>query len=226
MGRSIYTLKRLKQERTDQNHRYSPFLRSDKIGVAIGFSDPVFREQFKARHGVDVEDDMHTAAAEWTRTVFPTLSHAWEDLDFIKKHWDGPIVLKGIQTVEDALKCVELGITGIVVSNHGGREVDGSVSSLGVLPRIAQAVGDQIDILFDSGVRTGVDVAKAMALGAKMCLIGRPFVYGLALGGKEGVRHVLQSLLGELHLTLHLAGIESASPTHLNRGVVEREDSL
>jgi isopentenyl diphosphate isomerase/L-lactate dehydrogenase-like FMN-dependent dehydrogenase len=194
--------------------------------VAIGFSDPVFRSQFKAKHGVEIEENMHAAAEEWTGTVFPTLSHSWEDIKFLQQHWDGPIVLKGIQTVADAQKCVELGIQGIVVSNHGGRQVDGGVSSLGVLPRIVDAVGDKLDIFFDSGIRAGADIAKAIALGAQMCLVGRPYVYGLALGGEEGVSHVLKSLLGDLELTLHLAGIQSANPAHLNRSVLEREDRL
>lgn len=211
---------------TDMDNGYNPFLRSDQIGVAIGFTDPVFRKQFKQKYGVDIEDDMHTAAAEWTQTVFPSLSHGWEDLEFIKKHWDGPIILKGIQTVEDAQKCVEMGVRGIVVSNHGGRQVDGGVSSLGVLPRIVDAVGDKLDIFFDSGIRAGADIAKAMALGARMCLVGRPYVYGLALGGENGVGHVLNSLLGDMQLTLHLAGIPSADPAHLNRSVLEREDRL
>ena len=169
---------------------------------------------------------MHTAAAEWTATVFPTLSHDWEDIAFLKEHWDGPIILKGIQTVADAQRALHLGLQGIVVSNHGGRQVDGGVSSLGVLPRIVDAVGDKLDIFFDSGIRSGADIAKALALGAQMCLIGRPYVYGLALGGDEGVSHVLKSLLGDLELTLHLAGIASASPAHLNRDILEREDRL
>lgn len=100
------------------------------------------------------------------------------------------------------------------------------MSSLGVLPGIVDAVGDKIDVLFDSGIRAGADIAKALALGAKLCLVGRPFVYGLALGGENGVRHVLKSLLGDFQLTMHLAGIESASPKHLNRTVLVREDSL
>jgi lactate 2-monooxygenase len=119
-----------------------------------------------------------------------------------------------------------LGIQGIVVSNHGGRQVDGGVSSLGVLPRIVDAVGDKLDIFFDSGIRSGADIAKAMALGARMCLIGRPYVYGLAIGGEQGVSHVLKTLLGDMELTLHLAGIQSSNPTHLNRGILEREDCL
>jgi len=206
--------------------RYNPFLRSDTIGVAIGFSDPVYRAQFKEKHGKEIEEDLHTAAAEWTRTVFPVLSHGFDDVKFLQEHWDGPIILKGIQTVDDAKQCAELGIQGIVVSNHGGRQVDGGVSSLGVLPGIVAAVGDKLDIFFDSGVRAGADIAKAMALGAKMCLIGRPFVYGLVLGGQQGVSHVLKSLLGDLELTLHLAGIEGADPKYLNRGVLMREDEL
>ncbi|TKA73959.1 putative lactate 2-monooxygenase [Friedmanniomyces simplex] len=210
----------------DMDNGYNPFLRSDAIGVAIGFSDPVFRAQFREQHGVDVEADEHHAAAEWTSTVFPGVSHGWEDLAFLQQHWDGPIVLKGIQTVEDARRCVECGVQGLVVSNHGGRQVDGGISSLGVLPRIVDAVGHQLDIFFDSGIRAGADIAKALALGARMCLVGRPYIYGLVLGGQDGVSHVLKSLLGDLELTLHLAGVESVGKEHLNRGVLEREDRL
>lgn len=126
---------------------------------------------------------MQAAAGEWTSTVFPGTSHGWDDIKFLQQHWHGPIILKGIQSVENAQKCVEVGVQGIVVSNHGGRQVDGGVSSLGMLPRIVDTVGDKIDILFDSGIRSGADIAKAMALGAQMCLVGRPYVYGLAMGG-------------------------------------------
>lgn len=194
--------------------------------MAVGFSDPVFRSHFKDKYGKEIEEDLHSAAAEWTGTVFPAFSHGWEDVKFLQEHWDGPIVLKGIQTVEDAQKAAELGLAGIVVSNHGGRQVDGGVSSLGVLPRIVDAVRGKLDIFFDSGIRCGADIAKAMALGAQAVLVGRPYVYGLALGGEEGVRHVLKSLLGDMELTLHLAGIQSADPAHLNRNVLEREDRL
>ena len=206
--------------------RYNPFLRSDQIGVAIGFSDPVFRSQFKTKHGIEVEDNVGMAAAEWTRIIFPGFSHSWEDVRFLQANWDGPVILKGIQTVEDAKKCAEIGVQGIVVSNHGGRQQDGGNSALGVLPQIVHAVGDELDIFFDSGIRCGADIAKALALGAKMCLIGRPYVYGLALGGEAGVSHVLKSMMGDLELTLHLAGIRSVSPKHLNRSVLVKEDSL
>lgn len=169
---------------------------------------------------------MSEAVAKWSRTIFPSTSHSWEDLKFLQKHWDGPIILKGIQSVDDARKCVEIGVQGIVVSNHGGRQVDGGVSSLGMLPRIVDAVGDKLEIMFDSGIRCGADIAKALALGAKMVLVGRPYIYGLALGGRAGVTHVLKSLLGDLELTLHLAGIASARPEHLNRDVLVRESDL
>jgi len=169
---------------------------------------------------------MAAADAEWASTIFPGTSHSWEDVAFLQKHWDGPIILKGIQTVADARKCVEIGVQGIVVSNHGGRQVDGGVSSLAMLPKIVDAVGDKLEILFDSGIRCGADIAKALALGAKMVLVGRPYIYGLALGGQAGVSHVFKSLLGELELTLHLAGIVSAGKADLNRDVLVKEDDM
>jgi isopentenyl diphosphate isomerase/L-lactate dehydrogenase-like FMN-dependent dehydrogenase len=135
-------------------------------------------------------------------------------------------MLKGIQTVEDAQKAVEAGVQGIVISNHGGRQVDGGIGSLDVLPGIVDAVGDEIDIRFDSGVRSGADIAKALALGAKAVLVGRPAVYGLVLGGEEGISHVVRSVLGDLELTLHLAGIPSTDKKHLNRKVLVHESML
>lgn len=130
----------------------------------------------------------------------------WSALPLLREHWDGPIVLKGIQHVDDARRAVDAGMDGIVVSNHGGRQVDGAAASLEVLPEIATAVGDRIEVLFDSGVRTGADVLKALALGAKAVLLGRPYVYGLAHGGEDGVRHVLRSVLADLDLTMALSG--------------------
>jgi isopentenyl diphosphate isomerase/L-lactate dehydrogenase-like FMN-dependent dehydrogenase len=211
---------------SDMDNGYNPFLRSDQVGVAIGLTDPVFRAHFKEKHDCEVEDDMGAAVAEWTRTVFPSMSHSWEDVKFLQDNWKGPIILKGIQSVEDAKKAAEIGVQGIVVSNHGGRQSDGGNSSLGVLPRIVDAVGDKLEIFFDSGIRCGADIAKALALGAKMCLIGRPYIYGLALGGEEGTSHVLKSMLGDLELTLHLAGIPSSSQKDLNRSVLVKESDL
>ncbi|KAF3041460.1 hypothetical protein E8E11_004967 [Didymella keratinophila] len=211
---------------SDMDNGYNPFMRSDRIGVESGLTDPVFRKQFKERHGVEVEEKMDVAAPEWMRTIFPGMSKGWEDIKFLQEHWDGPIVLKGIQTVADARKAVEVGVQGIVVSNHGGRQQDGGNSSLGMLPHIKDAVGDELSIFFDSGVGSGADIAKAMALGADCILVGRPYVYGLALGGEQGVAHVLKSLVGELELTLHLSGIPSVSKKDLNRSVLVREEDL
>lgn len=209
---------------SDLDNGYNPFIRPDNIGVALGFSDPVYRRKFHEKYGKTVEDDMEAAAVEWAQTVFPGQSHSWEDIKFLQDHWEGPIVLKGIQTVADAKKAVEHGVQGIVVSNHGGRQQDGGIGSLDVLPEIVDAVGETIEVIFDSGVRCGADIAKALALGAKMVLIGRPYVYGLALNGEEGVQHVLKSLLGDFNLTLHLSGISSVSPAQLNRTVLRRTD--
>lgn len=186
----------------------------------------MFRTHFKEKHGKEIEEDMSAAAAEWTSMVFPGLSHGWEDIKSLQKHWDGPIVIKGIQTLQDARKAVEIGVQGIVVSNHGGRQQDGGNSSLGVLPHIVDAVGDKLTIFFDSGVRCGADIVKALALGADCVLIGRPYVYGLALNGEEGVNHVLNALIGELEMTLHLSGIPSVKKDVLNRSVLCKEDDL
>jgi len=182
---------------SDMDNGYKPFRPSRQIDAAIDFSDPGLCQQFQAQHGVEVED-LRTAAAEWTRIVFPGMGHGREDIEFLQKHWEGPIILKGIQTVDDAKHCARLGIQGIVVSNHGGRQVDGGVASLAMLPKIVDAVGDKLDVMFESGTRCGADIAKAIALGAKLCSVGRPYIYGLALGGELGVDHVIRSLLGDL----------------------------
>ncbi|KAL4813814.1 FMN-dependent dehydrogenase [Aspergillus spinulosporus] len=193
---------------SDLDNGYNPFLRNDNIGVEIGFSDPVFRKRFREKHGAEVEEDVEKAAQEISA--------------FLRKHWDRPIVLKGIQTVADAKRAVKAGVHGIVVSNHGGRQQDGGVGSLEVLPEIVDAVGQNIEVLFDSGVMCGADIVKALALGANMVLMGRPYVYGLAIGGQEGVRHVIRSLLGDLQLTLHLSEIPEISSEKLNRDVLRR----
>ncbi|MCO5970753.1 alpha-hydroxy-acid oxidizing protein [Actinoallomurus soli] len=177
---------------SDLDNAYLPFLR--RIGIQNYLADPVFT----AKAGDDPV--LHWAG------VFGNPGLTWDDLVFLREHWDGPIALKGIQATDDARRAVDAGMDGIVVSNHGGRQVDGAVAALDTLPIIAHAVGDQIEVLFDSGVRTGADVFKALALGAKAVLLGRPYVYGLALGGEDGVRHVLRCLLAELELTLRLSG--------------------
>ncbi|WP_370947589.1 lactate 2-monooxygenase [Amycolatopsis sp. cg5] len=198
---------------SDLDQAYLPFLQGE--GCAVGFSDPVFRGLLEKTP----EEDQPSAILRWIGMVTGT-DHTWDQLSFLREHWDGPIVLKGIQHIDDARRAVDEGVDGIVVSNHGGRQVDGAIASLDVLPEIAAAVGDQLDVLFDSGIRTGADVLKAVALGAKAVLVGRPWVYGLAHGGEAGVRHVLRSLLADTDLTLGLSGHKSLaelSPEDLRR---------
>lgn len=155
----------------DLDNAYIPF--ASGIGNQTGLSDPVFRRKFKEIHSKEVEDDIFLASRAWEKFVFSGAAHTWDQIEFLKKNWDGPIVLKGIQHVEDAKMAVEVGVQGIVVSNHGGRQLDGAIGSLEVLPEIVDAVGDKITVLFDSGIRTGVDVIKALCLGAKGVLVGR-----------------------------------------------------
>lgn len=205
---------------SDLNNGYNPFVDPDFIGTKIGLTDPVFCKIFKEKTGKTVEEDIQGAVKFWVSFVFHGYSHKWEELKFIKEHWKGPIVLKGIQAVHDAKMAVEYGIDGIVVSNHGGRQVDGSIASLQMLPEIADAVGDKLEILFDSGIRTGSDIAKALALGAKAVLLGRPYVYGLAFGGEEGCEHVIRCLLGDFASTMCLGGFNSVSD--LNKDGIRR----
>lgn len=140
----------------DMDNGYNPFLRADHVGAENGLTDPAFQEHFKAKSGgKSIGDDLQAACAEWAHSVFPFQDHSWEDIKFLQQHWDGPIVLKGIQSVADAKRAKEAGVQGIVVSNHGGRQQDGGVASLDMLPRIADAVGDKLEVFFDSGVRCG-----------------------------------------------------------------------
>ncbi|KFY14801.1 hypothetical protein V492_02408 [Pseudogymnoascus sp. VKM F-4246] len=191
------------------------------VGNAVGFSDPVYRAGFAAStDGGTPESDTTLASMGWIKEVCPGQSRTWEDLAKLREWWDGPIVLKGIQHVDDAKMALEAGMDGIVVSNHGGRQLDGAIGSLDVLPRIASAVGDRMTVLFDSGIRTGVDVIKALSLGAKAVLVGRPAVYGFAVGGGEGAKQVLRGLLADFEMSLGLAGIrgvEGCKPEILER---------
>lgn len=137
----------------------------------------------------------------------PQPGQGWEALAAIRKSWDGPIVLGGIQNVPDARMAVRRGLDGVVVSNERGRRGPGVAGTIRVLPRIADAVGGKLAVLFGSGVRTGTDAFRALALGAEAVVIGRPYVHGLALGGEDGVRHMLRTLLAELEITLTIAGV-------------------
>ena len=188
----------------DLDRAYLPFLSGQ--GLANYFTDPAFLSGLEK----PPQEDLFAALLRWL-PMFSGQDKTWENLEFLREHWDGPIVLKGIQHVDDARRAADAGVAGIVVSNHGGRQVDGAVASLDVLPAIAEAVGDRLEVLFDSGVRTGADVLKAVSLGAKAVLYGRPWVYGLALAGEDGVRHVLRCLLADLDLGLALSGNSSLS---------------
>jgi isopentenyl diphosphate isomerase/L-lactate dehydrogenase-like FMN-dependent dehydrogenase len=183
----------------DLDQAYLPFIRG--VGTAIPFSDPAFRAGLEK----PPEEDLTAAVLRWV-PMFTGTDNSWDQLPFLREHWDGPIVLKGIQHVDDARRACDAGMDGIVVSNHGGRQVDGAIASLEVLPEIVAAVAGRTEILFDSGIRTGADVVKALALGAQAVLIGRPYVYGLALGGQSGVRHAMRGLLADYDLTLALSG--------------------
>jgi lactate 2-monooxygenase len=135
----------------------------------------------------------------------------WKDIAFLRDLTSLPILLKGVLHRDDARLAVEYGVDGIVVSNHGGRQIDGEVASIDVLPEIVEAVGDGLTILLDSGVRGGGDVFKALALGARAVLLGRPYVYGLALAGETGVREVIRNVAAEFDLTMGLAGCASVA---------------
>jgi L-lactate dehydrogenase (cytochrome) len=146
-----------------------------------------------------------TSLAAWISTQFdPTLN--WDDVTWIRRIWPGKLILKGVLDVEDARQAAGTGADAIVVSNHGGRQLDGAPSAISMLPPIAQAVGDQVEVMFDSGIRSGQDIVRAIALGAKSCLIGRAFNYGLGAGGQAGVEKAINIIARELDVTMALTG--------------------
>ncbi len=184
----------------DLQQAWLPFL--EGMGVGNYFQDPVFREALEQ----SPEEDQGAATGHFLGVqANPSLS--WDDLASLREMTSLPIVVKGIQHVDDAREAARRGLDGIVVSNHGGRQVDGAIASLDALPPIADAVGADLTILFDSGVRGGADVLKALALGADAVCLGRPYVWGLTLDGQAGVEAVLRMVLGELDLTMALCGL-------------------
>jgi L-lactate dehydrogenase (cytochrome) len=183
----------------DLRNAYLPFLRGE--GCANFFTDPAFL----AKLDKTPEEDPLTAAAMML-TTFPNLGLTWSDLDWLRDHVSVPLLVKGILTAEDAELARAHGVDGILVSNHGGRQVDGSVAALDALVEIRDAVGPDYPLLLDGGIRRGADVVKAMALGADAVLIGRLYAYGLAVGGADGVEAVIRQLLAEVDLTLSLCG--------------------
>ena len=219
----------------DLDLAYLPFARGQ--GIAQYSSDPAFRRLAEeraaqpsgeptprptlaalkalvsmARHypgGLleNLRSPVPRAAVETFLEVFSRPSLTWEDLDYLRARTKLPILLKGIQDPRDAALALEHGVDGIVVSNHGGRQVDGAIGSLDALPGVVQQVDGRVPVLFDSGVRSGADAFKALALGATAVLVGRPWVYGLALAGADGARAVMEHIMAELDLTMALSGV-------------------
>jgi len=158
-------------------------------------------------------DDV-TSLAQWTATQFDQ-ALSWQDIEWIKSLWPGKLILKGILDVEDAKLAAKSGASAIVVSNHGGRQLDGAPSSISTLPKIADAVGSEIEVMFDGGIRSGQDLMRALALGARSCLIGRAYTYGLGAGGQAGVAKAIEIIGKELDVTMALTGLESVRKINL-----------
>jgi lactate 2-monooxygenase len=151
------------------------------------------------------------AAVQRFVQIYSRPSLTWADLPFLRERTQLPILLKGILHPDDARRAVSEGMDGIVVSNHGGRQVDGGIATLDALPAVVEAVDGRIPVLLDSGIRSGADIFKALALGARAVLLGRPYVYGLALAGEAGVREVVTNFMADFDLTMGLAGCRSVS---------------
>ena len=197
----------------DLDYAYSPFFRG--LGIAQYTSDPVFRAMLKK----PPEDDM-IAAAQLFASIYSNPALTWEKLAFLRERTSKPILLKGISRPDDALKALDYGLDGLVVSNHGGRQVDGACAALDSLDAIAQAIGNRVPLLFDSGIRGGAGIFKALALGATAVCIGRPYIYGLAIAGEAGVRAVLRNMIADFDLTMGTAGC--ASIAEINRDMLVR----
>ncbi len=163
-------------------------------------------------------DDI-TQLAQWTNSQFDTTLN-WKDVEWVRSIWPGKLIIKGILDVEDAKLAAQTGAQALVVSNHGGRQLDGAPSSISVLPEIVDTVGSQMEIMFDGGIRTGQDAVRALALGAKSCMIGRAYVYGLGAGGQAGVTKALDLLAKEMETTMGLCGVNTIAEIdrHILRG--------
>ena len=183
----------------DLERGYLPFLLCE--GLANYFNDPVFRAALRQ----PPEKDPTEAVRLWA-SIFTNNALTWEDLAFLRKHTRLPIILKGILHREDAARAVDCGVEGVIVSNHGGRQVDGGIAALDALPGVVRAVNGKIPVLFDSGIRRGADIMKALALGAQAVLIARLYIWGLAAAGEEGVRDAALNLLADFDLSMALSG--------------------
>ena len=188
----------------DIAYAYLPFLQGE--GIANYVSDPVFRASLPQ----PPEENPQAAVMRFVQ-VFSNPTLTWDDIAFLREHTKLPLLLKGILHPDDARRALDAGAAGIIVSNHGGRQVDGAIPALDALPGIVAAVGGRAPVLFDSGVRRGADIFRAVALGAQATLLGRPYMWGLALGGEAGVRDVLLNTLADFDLTLALSGYTSCA---------------
>jgi isopentenyl diphosphate isomerase/L-lactate dehydrogenase-like FMN-dependent dehydrogenase len=186
----------------DIRNAYLPFLAAE--GIANYTTDPAFRAGLER-----FPEEFPVGAVRHFARVFSNPKLTWKDLAWLRKQTRLPILLKGILHPDDAKLAVKAGMDGIIVSNHGGRQVDGAIAALDALPPIVAATGKRLTILFDSGIRRGSDVFKAIALGARAVLVGRPVMWGLAAGGEQGVQHVLTNLVADVDLTLALSGCRS-----------------
>jgi lactate 2-monooxygenase len=182
----------------DLRQAYLPFIKGEGCGQY--FTDPVFC----SRLDKTPEEDMLTAAAMMLAT-FPNVGLTWDDLDWLRSQTSLPLLVKGVLTADDAQRAFQHGIDGVIVSNHGGRQVDGAVGALDALVEVRDALPEAI-VLMDGGIRTAADVLKAKALGADAVLLGRPYAYALAVGGQRGVEVLIENLMAEIDLTLALAG--------------------
>ena len=192
---------------------FLPFLKAEGIGLYL--SDPVFR----SRLAKPPEEDMETAILTWAGG-FSDLSHTWEDIAFLKECTSLPIILKGVLHPDDARLGLQHGSDGIIVSNHGGRQVDGSIAALDALPDVVDVVDGRVPVLFDSGIRRGADVFRAVALGANAVLVGRPYMWGLAADGAAGIVEVMQRILADFDITMTLCGCRSLN--EVNRDMLVR----
>jgi isopentenyl diphosphate isomerase/L-lactate dehydrogenase-like FMN-dependent dehydrogenase len=183
----------------DLHHGYLPFMQGQ--GLANYFSDPVFRSLL-----AQTPEQNPMAAIQLWGSLFSNPALTWKDIGFLRQHTRVPIILKGILHANDAALALDAGVDAIIVSNHGGRQVDGGVGALDALPSVVREVNGRVPVLFDSGIRRGADVFKALALGARAVLLSRPYMWGLAVAGEEGVREVLLNLVADLDLTMALSG--------------------
>lgn len=197
----------------DSRNAYSPF----PLGHGIGqyTSDPAFRRGLGT-----VSGESPRVAADAVAAMFPNLSLTWKDISWLRSRTDLPLLIKGVLTAEDARRSRDAGFDGIVVSNHGGRQLDGVAAALDALPEVRNALGDDAVVLMDSGIRRGTDVVKALALGADAVLLGRPYVYGLAVGGQAGVEHVVRTMMADIDHAMALLGVRS--PREIDRSFVVR----